>query len=117
MRPVDQKLRRRERLRRQKEIDAVYKRGRRWNARFFRVHVRDTALPFSRFTVSCPRRVCNAVLRNRWKRLLKESFRRNKAEIGPGLDIVAVPTRPPEDLKRPQVEFVLLQLVRKHRGK
>lgn len=114
---MDERLRRTERLTRQADIDAVYKKGRRFHARFFRIHVKPNTLPFSRFTVSVPRRVCTAVLRNRWKRMLKESFRLNKEKIGPGLDIVAVPTRPPEELKRPQVEFVLIELVRKHRSK
>ncbi|HLF94497.1 MAG TPA: ribonuclease P protein component [Planctomycetota bacterium] len=112
---MDARLTRTERLRKQSEIDAVYKAGRRWHGKFFRVHVKPNTLGFSRFTVSVPRRLCIAVLRNRWKRMLRESFRLSKAEIGPGLDIVAVPTAPPGELKRPQVEFVLVQLVKKHR--
>lgn len=112
---VDARLRKSERITRQKEIDEVFRRGRRWSARILRLHVRDTPRPFSRLAVSVPRRLCHAVLRNRWKRLLRESFRRNKEQIGPGLDIVAVPARPPEDLKRPQVEFVMIDLIRRHR--
>jgi len=114
---MDARLRQSERLTRQADIDAVYKTGRRFHAKFFRIHVKPNTLPFSRFTVSVPKRVCIAVLRNRWKRLLRESFRLGKEKIGPGLDIVAVPTRAPEELKRPQVEFVLLELVKKHRAK
>ncbi len=114
---MDERLRKSERLTRQREIDEVYRRGRRWSAKHFRLHVRENALAFSRFAVSVPRRVCNAVRRNRWKRLLRESFRRNKAAIGPGLDIVAVPACPPDGLKRPQIEFVMVQLVQKHRSK
>ena len=114
---MEERLRRAERLTRQDDIDEVYRRGRRWHAKFFRVHVKENTLPHSRFTVSVPRRLCIAVLRNRWKRMLRESFRLGKEAIGPGLDIVAVPTAPPGELKRPQVEFVLLQLVKKHRGK
>ncbi len=114
---MDATLTRDDRLRKQKEIDAVYKTGRRWHGKFFRVHVKPNTLARSRFTVSVPRRLCTAVLRNRWKRLLRESFRLNKEAIGPGLDIVAVPTSPPGELKRQQVEFVLVQLVKKHRSK
>jgi len=113
---MDATLTREDRLRKQSEIDAVYKSGRRWHGKFFRVHVRPNSLPHSRFTVSVPRRLCIAVLRNRWKRLLRESFRLNKGAIGPGLDIVAVPTAPPGEIKRPQVEFVLVQLLKKHRS-
>ena len=114
---MEARLTRDDRLRRQKEIDAVYKTGRRWHGKSFRVHVRPNALAHSRFTVSVPRRLCTAVLRNRWKRMLRESFRLNKESIGPGLDIVAVPTSPPGELQRQQVEFVLVQLVKKHRSK
>jgi ribonuclease P protein component len=114
---MDVRLRRTERLTKQADIDAVYKTGRRHHAKFFRIHVKPNTLSFSRFTVSVPRKVCTAVLRNRWKRMLRESFRLNKEKIGPGLDIVAVPTRAPEELQRQQVEFVLVELVRKHRGK
>jgi ribonuclease P protein component len=114
---MDQRLTRDDRLRKQGEIDAVWKKGRRLHARFFRIHVLATGRPKSRFTVSVPRKVCTAVLRNRWKRLLRESFRLNKEAIGPGLDIVAVPTRPPGELKRQQVEFVLVQLLGKVRQK
>lgn len=114
---MDARLTRDERLRRQSEIDAVYKQGRRWHAKCFRVHIRPNTLGVSRFTVSVPRRLCIAVLRNRWKRMLRESFRLNKEAIGPGLDIVAVPTSPPGEIKRQQVEAVLVQLVRKHRSK
>lgn len=105
-----------ERLRGQREIDAVFKRGRRVFGPHFRLHARPNGLAVSRFAVSVPGRVCNAVKRNRWKRLLRESFRLNKEAIGPGLDLVAVPTKPPGDLKRQEVEAVLIRLARKARG-
>lgn len=114
---MDARLTHAERLTRQADIDAVYKTGRRLHAKAFRIHVKPNSLPHSRFTVSVPKRVCTAVLRNRWKRLLRESFRLSKEKVGPGLDIVAVPTRPPEELKRPQVEFVFVELVKKYRSK
>ena len=98
------------------DIDDVYRRGRRWSAKLFRIHVRANTLGFSRLAISVPRKLCKAVQRNRWKRLLRESFRRNKPGIGPGLDIVAVPTKRPEGLMRPEIEAVLLELVRRHRG-
>jgi ribonuclease P protein component len=113
---VDQTFSKEHRLTRQKDIDAVYKRGRRWNAKIFRIHVRANGLDRSRLAISVPGRLCNSVQRNRWKRLLRESFRLNKAAVGPGLDIVAVPTQPPGDLLRPQVEVVFVNLVQRHRG-
>jgi ribonuclease P protein component len=113
---VDATFPKEERLTRQADIDAVYRGGRRWTAKFFRLHVKPNGLALSRLAVSVPGRLCDAVRRNRWKRLLRESFRLNKPAIGPGLDIVAVPTKPPGDLKRPAVEFVFVNLVKRHRG-
>lgn len=113
---MDQGFSKEHRLTRQKDIDAVYKRGRKWSAKFVRLHVRPNGLDRSRIAISVPGKLCNSVLRNRWKRLLRESFRLNKEAIGPGLDIVAVPTTPPGDLLRPQVEFVFVNLVKRHRG-
>ena len=113
---MDQRFPKEERLRRQREIDDVYRRGRRWSGRSLRIHVRPNGLDRSRLGISVPGRLCGAVQRNRWKRLLRESFRLNKAAIGPGLDIIAVPTQPPGDLERRQVEKLLLELVGRHRG-
>jgi len=114
---MDQGLPKTERLTRQKDIDACYRQGRRFAGRILRIHVRASELPVARLAISVPGRVCGAVQRNRWKRLLREAFRLNKPEIGAGIDLVAVPNRPPGDLKRQDVEAALLELVRRARGK
>ena len=78
--------------------------------------MRPNGLPHARLAISISGKVCNSVLRNRWKRLLREAFRLNGEAIGPGIDIVVVPTRPPESLKLVDVEGMLLDLVKRHRG-
>jgi ribonuclease P protein component len=47
----------------------------------------------SRLGISVSRRVGNAVHRNRWKRLIREAFRRQQAELPHGLDLVVRPQR------------------------
>jgi ribonuclease P protein component len=101
------------RLARRRDIDLVYKAGRRYAGRLLRLHVRPNGLPVSRLALSVPARLCNAVERNRWKRLLRESFRLHPDAVGPGLDIIAVPVGPPGSIGRAEVEAALLEILRR----
>ena len=48
-------------------------------------------LPHPRLGISISRKVGIAVVRNRWKRLLREAFRLNTGKLPPGIDLVVVP--------------------------
>jgi ribonuclease P protein component len=45
----------------------------------------------TRLGLSVSRKVGNAVVRNRWKRLIREAFRRQKDLLPPGIDLVVRP--------------------------
>ena len=47
----------------------------------------------SRLGLSISKRVGNAVVRNRWKRLIREAFRQQPVDIPAGLDMVVRPRR------------------------
>ena len=81
------------RLRKQAEFDRVYK------ARLFAaddvliVNGCLSDLPHPRLGLSVSRKVGKAVVRNRWKRLIREAFRLSKTQLPPGLDLVVRPQK------------------------
>ncbi|RMF45045.1 MAG: ribonuclease P protein component [Planctomycetota bacterium] len=56
------------------------------------VHALRRAGP-TRIGISVSRKAGNAVVRNRWKRLIREAFRRNRHRLPSGLDCVIRPRR------------------------
>ena len=48
-------------------------------------------LPYPRLGMSTSRKLGNAVLRNRWRRLLREAFRLSCPQLPPGVDLIVIP--------------------------
>ncbi len=63
---------------------------------------------FSRLGVSASRKLGGAVVRNRWKRLVREAFRRQRSQLPIGIDLVVIPR--PE--VKPQYEAIARSLIR-----
>jgi ribonuclease P protein component len=55
------------------------------------VHSCENGLDHPRLGLSVSRKVGGAVVRNRWKRLLREAFRLRRHELPAGIDLVVIP--------------------------
>jgi ribonuclease P protein component len=77
------------RIRRRPDFLLVYEHGMRIRARLMTVIARRNALGRTRLGIAATRKLGNAVVRNRAKRLVRELFRH--ADVPAGLDIVVIP--------------------------
>jgi ribonuclease P protein component len=61
------------------------------------VYGHDNGLPHPRLGISASRRIGGAVVRNRWKRLIREAFRLTRSRLPVGIDLIVIPrpTPPP----------------------
>jgi len=88
---TDQRLPPHCRLRRSTDFRRVYDRKRSVSDGRIIVYGCENELPHTRLGLSVSVRVGSAVVRNRWKRLIREAFRLRRGELPVGLDLVVIP--------------------------
>ena len=99
-----------QRLTRSEDFARVYCHGTHQADPSLVVNVAANDLPFCRIGLSVSRHVGGAVVRNRWKRAIREAFRLNQDGLPTGFDIVVRPRRG-ATLCRKQVDRSLCELV------
>ncbi len=99
-------------IRKSAEFRAVYGRKARASDQILLVYARQNQFTHPRLGLSVSRKVGAAVLRNRWKRLIREAFRLNLARLPQGTDLVVIPKPGPTPSFR-DVEASLCNLARR----
>jgi len=97
------------RLRTTAEFQRVYNRRSSAADDCLLVYACENDLDYPRIGLSVSRKVGNAVVRNRWKRVLREAFRLSRAQLPASIDLVVIPRsgRQP-DLDRVKLSFTHL---------
>ena len=84
---------RQQRIRNTTDFDRVYQGRCSASDNRLLVYALENETGATRLGVSVSRKVGGAVVRNRWKRILREAFRQNQLELPEGLDYVLIPRR------------------------
>lgn len=88
-----ERFRKKQRLQKQRQFDQVLRSGYGAADSMLVVTGCPNRLEWSRLGVMVSRRVGPAVVRNRWKRWIREAFRRQLGQLPAGLDLVVRPRR------------------------
>ena len=102
-------MRKEERLTRSSQFAAVFKEGKYWANDFMVIKAMPNGLEQSRFGFVTSKKVGNAVVRNRVRRLLREAVRLNPVETG--WDIVIIARKESAGKNYHQMEPKLLKLL------
>lgn len=87
----DRRFLRQYRVLRSAEFDRAFARKQRASDDRLLVFGCENGLPCPRLGLVVSRKVGNAVIRNRWKRLLREAFRLERTRLPAGVDLVVIP--------------------------
>jgi ribonuclease P protein component len=111
------RLRPRHRLRTRAAFDRVFRRGARLEGRLFVAVAAWNGGEEDRLGLAVSRRIGGAVERNRARRLLRESFRRQEPVPGAGVDVVVLPKAEILACTQSEVERELRDRLRRLRRK
>ena len=89
----DERFRRQHRMRSRADFERLYRKGVVAADEVLVIRACRNGLAHSRLGLAVSRKVGSAVVRNRWKRLIREAFRKSRHRLPPGYDLVVRPRR------------------------
>lgn len=86
-------------LRRKEDFDLIYKKGRSVGERYIVLFYMKNGLSYNRIAFLASKKVGNSVVRNRARRLMKESYRQIFERLAVGYDIIFIARKTIVNLK------------------
>ena len=84
-------FRRKDRIKKRSEISQLFKNGQRWDCISYNIIFKNNDLGYDRIAIILTRKIGNAVVRNRIKRIFREIFRKRKEKKPPFYDVLIQP--------------------------
>lgn len=100
-------------LRKKDDFTAIYNRGKSVGDRYIVLFYRKNSLPYNRTAFLASKKVGNSVMRNRARRLMKESYRLTDMKVPQGYDLIFIARNTIKEAKCPQVKKSLESALRR----
>jgi ribonuclease P protein component len=86
-------------LRRKSDFTAIYGKGKSVGERYVVLFVKENGLSYNRVAFLASKKVGKSVVRNRARRLMKESYRGLRENVAEGFDIIFIARKTTADIK------------------
>ena len=103
-----------ESLKKNDDFRTVYKKGVSYANKYLVMYVLKNNQPINRLGISISKKVGNSVVRHRFCRLVRESYRLHEKVFNSGLDIVVVARTSAKECSYKEIESALLHLGKLH---
>lgn len=100
-------------LRNKKDFSAIYNRGKSFGGKYVVLFCRRNNLGYNRLGFLASKKVGNSVVRNRARRLMKESYRQIQDSTLNGFDIILIARNTIKDVKCDEVYKSMSSLLKK----
>ena len=101
-------------LKKNQDFQTVYRGGKSYANKYLVMYVMDSGREDTRIGISASKKVGNSVVRHRFARLVRESFRLNKDTLEEGLDIIVVARAAAKDSDYKTIERAFMHLCGLH---
>ena len=104
-----------ESLKKHEQFTEVYNAKISYANRYMVMYIKENQSEINRLGITITKKVGNSIVRHRFKRLVRESYRINEEMLSSGLDIVIVARNSVKDIGFHEIESAFLHLCRLHK--